>query len=119
MAAVHRRLPPAERAHASVFTSNYGGAGAVALYGPAEGLPDPISGHNTYGHRGPGTAPDRVVVDVGDVGSPRIHFDRCRRAATVHSPEDVDNDEDGTGIWICTGPHGTWRSFWGDVRHDG
>lgn len=119
VADVFDALPGAQRAEAAVFTANYGEAGALAVYGPAYGLPQPISGHNTFWLWGPAGAPDRVVVAVGGVDRLRPHFTHCRRAATIHSPDNVDNDENGTGVWTCTGPRGAWSSFWTDLRHYG
>jgi len=119
VADVYDALPGNQRGDASIFTSNYGEAGALAIYGPASGLPQPLSGHNTYWLWGPAGAPDRVVVAVGSVDQLRPHFARCRRDSTFHSPDDVDNDENGTAIWICTGPRGAWASFWSDLRHYG
>ncbi len=117
VATVYDELPPAMRPSASIFTSNYGEAGALALYGPAEGLPAPLSGHNTFWLWGPRDATDRVVIAVGSVDQLRPHFARCRYDATIHSPDDVHNDENGKMIWTCTGPHGSWSSFWGGLRH--
>ena len=55
-----RRQPFAEqrRSKLVIYTGDYGAAGAVDLYGPAEGLPHAISGHNTFWWWGPGSAPD-------------------------------------------------------------
>ena len=119
VAAVFDAIPADERGDASIFTGNYGEAGALALYGPGSGLPTPLSGHNNYWLWGPGDAPDRVVVAVGSVDQLRPHFARCRHDATLRMPDDVENDEAGTGIWTCTGPRGPWSSFWGALRHYG
>jgi Dolichyl-phosphate-mannose-protein mannosyltransferase len=119
VATVYRDLPTAERRTASIFTANYGEAGAIALYGTAYGLPAPLSGHNNYWLWGPGRASDQVVIAVGSVDQLRPHFTSCRSVATFHSPHDVDNDENGTVISTCTGPRGTWSSFWASLRHYG
>ena len=119
VATVYDSLPPSERTGTSIFTANYGEAGALAVYGRPYGLPDPISGHNTYWLWGPGDAPDRAVVVVGSADQLRPHFADCLHRTTIHSPDDVDNDERGTDIWTCTGPRGTWSSFWSDLRHYG
>ena len=119
VATVYDELPVGERSVASVFTANYGEAGALDLYGRAYGLPNPLSGHNTYWLWGPGDASDRVVIAVGSVAQLRHHFASCRYAATIRSPDDVDNDENGTNIWTCRGPRGPWSSFWYDLKHYG
>lgn len=117
VARVYRSLPAAERREASIFTSNYGEAGALDVYGPRYDLPPVLSGHNTYWLWGPGDAPDGVVVAVNSAWQLRSHFRSCRVAATFHSPDGVVNDENGAQIAVCTGPRGQWSSFWGDLRH--
>lgn len=119
VASVYDRMPPRQRPTASIFTSNYGEAGAIAWYGPAYGLPAPLSGHNNYWLWDPGQASDQVVVTVGAVSQLRPHFARCRFDATIRSPHDVNNDENGVQIWTCTGPRGPWSSFWPSLRHYG
>jgi len=119
VAKVYVNLPLPERSSASIFTANYGEAGAIALYGGAYGLPAPLSGHNNYWLWGPGHASDQVVIAVGSVDQLRPHFANCRFDTTIHSPQDVDNDENGTVVSVCTGPEGTWSSFWGSLRHYG
>ena len=119
VAAVYNSLPVNERRHTSIFTANYGEAGALSVYGQRFGLPAPLSGHNSYWLWGPGRAPDRVVVAVGTADQLRPHFRVCRHSATIRTPYQVDNDERGTGIWTCTGPSGIWSSFWSGLRHYG
>ena len=45
-------IPPAERRHTAIFTSNYGEAGAVDLLGASRGLPRAYSGHNGFSEWG-------------------------------------------------------------------
>jgi Dolichyl-phosphate-mannose-protein mannosyltransferase len=61
---IYDRLPPNERKEAAIFTSNYGEASAIQFYGQEDGLPEPISGHNTYWLWGPGTATGEVLITV-------------------------------------------------------
>ena len=116
---MYDKVPAHLRNETSIFTANYGEAGALTVFGRTHGLPVPLSGHNTYWLWGPGDAPDRVVVAVGSEDQLRHHFRVCRHSATIHSPYNVNNDENGTGIWICTGPRGAWSSFWSELRHYG
>ena len=46
-------LSDEERAHAAVFCSNYGEAGALNFYGPPLGLPPVVSPVNSFWLRGP------------------------------------------------------------------
>jgi len=89
VAAVYDRLPPRSRAGTSIFSANYGEAGALARYGPALGLPAPLSGHDSYALWGPGTTPDTVVIAVGAVGAVaqlRQHFTACSYDVTFQAP---------------------------------
>lgn len=63
---VYHTLPPEERAEVSIFTSNYGEAGAIDFFGPRHGLPRAISGHNNYFLWGPGTGSAEIVITVGE-----------------------------------------------------
>ena len=47
------RLPPQERADCGIFAQDYGQAGAVDFWGPAQGLPKALSGDRTYFLWGP------------------------------------------------------------------
>jgi len=117
---VYEALPARQRSRTSVFTSNYGEAGALGVYwGAGPGLPPVLSGHDTYWSWGPGHAPDATVLALGSVDQLRPHFASCRHAATFRPPHNVDNDENGAQIWVCTGPAGPWASFWAGLRHLG
>jgi hypothetical protein len=39
----------------------------------------------------------------------------CRAAARLRTG--VDNEEDGNGVWVCTGPAGSWAQAWPRIRH--
>ena len=44
---VYHGLPADQRAEACILTGNYGAAGAIDFFGPPQGLPNAISGHNS------------------------------------------------------------------------
>jgi len=119
VAGVWRQIPADERDRAVIVTGNYGEAGAIARYGPAAGLPAAYSGHMSYADWGP--PPDDAdgpVVVVHYPGDPRLaHFTDCRVTARVDNGYDLDNDEQGTIIELCSGTDAAWSSIWGDVRH--
>jgi 4-amino-4-deoxy-L-arabinose transferase-like glycosyltransferase len=103
---------------ATVFTANYGEAGAIDRYGPQHKLPHAYSGHNGYGYWGPPRDPPGRVVVVGYDRVPDV-FVGCAVAARVHPPGDVDNDENGTPIWTCDGLRGTWADAWPKLKRLG
>lgn len=118
IAAAYRSLPPAERAHAIVLTSNYGEAGAVDRFGPAVGLPAAYSGHNGFWYWGPPPAAATTAVVVG-YDRARLGFCRTLRlAGRLNNREGVQDDEQGAPVWICQ-PSQAWTAIWPSQRHFG
>jgi 4-amino-4-deoxy-L-arabinose transferase-like glycosyltransferase len=117
VAGVYRSLPAASQRSASVFTANYGEAGALLLYGPRFHLPPAISGHNNFWIWGPDHQSDTVVIAVGSAGQLRPYFGSCTAAAVFHSPEKVNNDENGVVLSVCTRPQASWGVLWPRLRH--
>ncbi len=100
-----RSLPPAERAHAAILAQNYGEAGALAHFGPLQGLPQPLSGHLSWQYWRPARLPQRVVLTVGyDPGVLRGMCTSFRRLATIQNPYHLDNEELGRIIALCRLP---------------
>ena len=76
-------LPADERADAAIFTTNYGRAGAIELYGGRDGLPRVVSGHNSWWLWGPGAGQPRVLILVGGrIEEHREAFESVELAAT-------------------------------------
>ncbi len=106
-------LPPAERASAVVYASNYGEAGSLAYYG----LTTPVySGHNGWAAWGPPPDVAAPVVVVG-LEDPSASFTGCRAAATIDNGLEVDNEEQGKTVWLCDAPRGSWSAVWLDLEH--
>ncbi len=115
--AVVADLPQDQRARAAILTANYGEAGALELLGTD--LPPVYSGHNSYWSWGP--PPDALDVGVL-VGwwSPEYRdalFGSCRQAATIGNAVNMPNQENGAGVFVCTGPRGPWSATWPKARH--
>jgi hypothetical protein len=117
VARVYRSLPAASKRSAAVFTANYGEASALLIYGPRFHLPPAISGHNNFWIWGPGHQSDRVVIAVGSAGQLTPYFGSCTTAATFHSPDKVNNDENGIVLSACRRPRASWRVLWPRLRH--
>jgi Dolichyl-phosphate-mannose-protein mannosyltransferase len=104
VAAVVQVLPADEQATARVVTASYGEAAAIALYGPARGLPSgtALSGHNSYADWWPDGEPAGTVVTVR---LPRRVVERycdvLGPVAVVSNPWDVPNEVAGAPILIC------------------
>lgn len=97
----HSRTP-AERATGAIVAGNYGVAGALSLYGPAAGLPRPVSGHLSFQYWHPAGMPQRTVLLVGFDREDALR--RCASArvlAVVDNRWHVDNEERGRPIVWC------------------
>jgi hypothetical protein len=99
-----------------------GEAGAINLYGRAYGLPQAISGVNSYWLRGYGDPAPQTLIVLG-IGSAQAQhlLESCKRAGLSTNRYGVRNEEteDHPVILLCLGPHRPWpelckrlRSFW-------
>jgi 4-amino-4-deoxy-L-arabinose transferase-like glycosyltransferase len=116
IAAVDRSLPASQRASATVLASNYGEAGAVDRFGPADGLPPAYSGHMSFWYWGPPPASATTVIVIG---YPRSQLGFCgslRRATRLNNHEQVTDDEQDAPVWICRNLRATWRAIWPSQR---
>jgi hypothetical protein len=95
-------LAPAERRNAAILTANYGEAGALAHFGPALGLPPPLSGHLSWQYWRPARLPERLLVTVGyDAATLRSMCTTSRRVATIDNRWRMANEELGRTIDVC------------------
>ncbi len=117
VAGAHAALPAAERNAAIVLTRNYGQAGAVDHFGPEVGLPPAYSGHNGYAEWGPPPETATTVVVVGyDAERLGRWFGSVQLAARVDNGVGLDNDEQGTPVWICRDRLASWSELWPQIR---
>jgi 4-amino-4-deoxy-L-arabinose transferase-like glycosyltransferase len=118
-------LPPRQRASAVIFTADYSEAGAINDLGRHLGLPEAVSGHNSYWWWGPGNPRATTVVAVapgpidvtGYAAYLRQFFTRVRVAATLSNPYGIRNQEWGGHVYVCTGPRHPWGQLWPRLRH--
>jgi hypothetical protein len=112
VAKVYQALPPADRARAVVFVSNYGEAGAVDFYGPRLGLPNAICRLGTYWFFGPGRLPGDVAVTVGFRGTElRRWYGDIRPQMLIVNPDAV-AEEQAVGIAVARQPFQSMQSLW-------
>ena len=118
VASVFDEVPRAARPDTTIFTSNYGEAGAVALFGPRRGLPYPFSGHNGWWLWGPPPDRDRPVVVIGfEAGYAGSFFTGCRLRARIDDGVGLNNNEQGAPVLLCTGERRPWGQLWPSLRH--
>jgi hypothetical protein len=113
----YRALPATERARTTILAGNYGEAGALARYGPADGLPAAYSGHNNFWLWGPppATGTDAIAVNVDPVLL-RREFSHVRQVATFSNGLGVDDDEQGAPVYLATGLRSSWAAAWPAFR---
>jgi 4-amino-4-deoxy-L-arabinose transferase-like glycosyltransferase len=120
-------LPASQRADAVIYASNYGEASALNVLGAGSGLPQAVSGHNTYWWWGPGNPRATTVVAVepgpadggGDIAVLKRYFASVRAVATLSNPYGLHNQEWGGHVYLCTGPRHPWGQMWPRLRQYG
>jgi hypothetical protein len=114
-------LPAAERADAAVLGSNYGDTGAIAKWGPAFGLPAPVSGHLTWRWWGPGDAGSATHLLVVGQDADWLRAHGCRETQVldrIRTPDGFVNQETGRPIVWCT-LQAPLRDVWPALSHLG
>ncbi len=102
---------------ACVFTANYGEAGAIDFFGPEYGLPEAISGHNSYYIWGPGDCAGEVVISVGvPRGDLQAVFGEVEKEAMIRC-EYCMPDEDDLPVYVCRDPRVSLQELWPQVKH--
>jgi hypothetical protein len=105
-------LTPAERAHAAVYTQNYGEAGAVDFYGTD--VPFAISGHNSYWLWGSHGATTYIIVG-GRIDDHRRAFVDVRALETLHTPHAMPSED--VTIFVARAMRAAPEVLWPLVRH--
>lgn len=111
------QLSPAEREDCGIFAQDYGQAGAIDFFGPKYGLPQSLSGHQTWFLWGPGPYSGNCMIVLGD--------SRQNLEALFSNVQFVgvsaDNPyalEKEIGVYICRGKKfASWQGFWPRVKH--
>jgi hypothetical protein len=122
VAAIYSSLPAEQQPRTGILAGNYGEAGAINLYGPAHGLPEAISGRNSYWLRGYGDpAPETVIVLGYSQESAERLFRTCALAGQVTNRYGVENEETRfhPDIFLCREPRQPWPVLWPSLRSFG
>jgi 4-amino-4-deoxy-L-arabinose transferase-like glycosyltransferase len=112
VARVYNSLPPDDRAKCAIYTTNYGRAGAIDLFGRQYGLPKSICGHNSYFLWGPRDYTGEVMLVVGDNPEElRKVFVEVIVAAKTTSEFSMPY-ENNVLIMICRKPNVPLKTLW-------
>jgi 4-amino-4-deoxy-L-arabinose transferase-like glycosyltransferase len=118
VALVFRALPAADRKRTTVIAENYGEAGALDRFGPADGLPQVYSGQNQLYRYGPPPGSTDLVILVGMYDVPTA-FTRCTQQRTLDNGVGIDNEEQGRPVSLCRGLRQPWTVLWPRFQHYG
>jgi hypothetical protein len=111
-------LPPADRAKAALFASNYGEAAAIDVYGV--NLPPALSGNNQYYLWGPRGFDGSVVLAVNvDPAQWSAICDSTRIVAHFGNSPYAMPYEVGRPIILCRGMHPPLPQLWPQFKHFG
>jgi hypothetical protein len=119
VAGIYAALPDQERSQAGILTGNFGEAGAINLYGPSYGLPEAISGINSYWLRGFGDPPPQILIVLGFTFDDAEQFlGTCDLAGHVTNRYGVKNEEtkDHPDIFVCRQLHEPLPELWKHFR---
>jgi hypothetical protein len=122
VARIRDSLPDTERARLGILAGNYGEAGAINLYGPRYGLPQAISGTNSFWARGYGDPPPETLIVVGFSRQFVEHyFQSFEVVAHSWNRHGVANEETTRhpDIFVCRGLRQSWPEFWKTFRRYG
>jgi hypothetical protein len=112
MTAPYDDLP--DHSHAVVVTSNYGEAGAVHRDRPD--VPVFSAQNALFDQARPPDDTTTVVFVGGEYDLARTLF-TCRVVARLDDQVDVDNEEQGLPVAVCTDPHLPWPQLWDRLHH--
>jgi Dolichyl-phosphate-mannose-protein mannosyltransferase len=116
VAQVYQSLPDADRAQAAIFTSNFGEASAIDLYGKDYGLPPALSGNNNFWIWGPRGYSGNVMIDVnGDINIDRQRFREAKLVTVFHNPYAMPYEDD-LPIILCRGIKTPLPELWPKLR---
>lgn len=105
-----------------ILTGNYGEAGAINLYGRAYGLPEAISGTNSYWLRGYGDPPPETLIVLGySQEEAEQFFVTCDLAGQITNRFGVSNEETlfHSDIFVCQNPRQPWPLLWQELQRFG
>jgi hypothetical protein len=117
VARVHAGLAPRERAQVRVLTRNYGEAGAIEFLGRPRGLPEAISGHNSFFLWGPGDASGEVLIVLGRSREELAEwFEEVERVDTVRCRHCMPYQNE-LPVYLCRRLRFPVRDVWDRVKN--
>jgi Dolichyl-phosphate-mannose-protein mannosyltransferase len=117
VAGAYYKLPPEEQKSCAIYGQNYGQAGAIDFFGGKMGLPNAISGHQSYFYWGPRGYTGECVIVMEDTQK-RLEelFGSVELVGTVYHPLSMPYEH--FDVFLCRKPKfGTLQEIWPKVKN--
>ena len=103
-------------AKTAIFAPNFGVAGAIDLFGPKYGLPQAISGHQSYFLWGPRdyTGESMIFMDDSQERLERL-FVSVQKVASVYHPYSMPYEH--VDLFYCRGLKQPLKELWPQLKH--
>lgn len=112
---IYHGLSPEEQTKTAIFANNYGEAGAIDYFAPKYGLPQAISGHQSYWLWGPRNYTGEIVIVLGSDGrGDREHFKSVQEAGRAYNA--FSRLDERYHIWLCRGLKWDFKDVWRMVK---
>jgi hypothetical protein len=110
------RIPPDDRKDCGIFAQDYGQAGAIDFLGPKYGLPQSLSGHQTWWLWGPRGYSGNCMIVLDDDRETLEKF-WTNVEYIGRTPDNPYALEKNLTIFICRGfRQGTWAELWPKLK---
>jgi hypothetical protein len=110
------QLPVEARRDCGIFAQDYGQAGAIDFFGPKYGLPQSLSGHQTWFLWGPGnySGDCMIVLDDSRENLEKLWANVTYVGTSADNPYALEKQID---VFICRGKKfESWAAFWPNVK---
>jgi hypothetical protein len=115
VARIYHGLSSEEQAKTAIFANNYGEAGAIDYFGPKYGLPNAISGHQSYWLWGPRGYTGEIMIVLGSDGAgDREHFQSVQVAGRAYNP--FSRLDERYYIFLCRGLKWNLQDIWPELK---
>jgi hypothetical protein len=116
VAGVYNKLSPQDKQNCAIFGQNYGQAGAIDFFGAKMGLPNAISGHQSYFYWGPRhyTGECMIVMDDSPDRLSKL-FDSWEKVATVYHPYSMPYQH--FDVYLCRGLRWPLAQVWPRLKN--
>ena len=116
VAGAYNKLSPDDKRRCAIFGQNYGEAGAIDFFGAKMGLPNALSGHQSYYYWGPRGYTGECMVVLGDTAEVlKEKFDSVEKVATVYHPYSMPYQH--FDVFLCRGLHWKLEEVWPKLKH--